>query len=58
MAIYIGRSMNREPLDQTDLSNGIDWTSMMVGDRHSKTEADRRDPLSANLGGRSADLPQ
>ena len=34
--IYIGRSIQREPLDQTDLKNGVDWISMAVENRHSK----------------------
>jgi hypothetical protein len=39
-AIYIGRSVNREPLDPTDLSNGVDWISMAVGESLSK-QADK-----------------
>jgi hypothetical protein len=36
MTVYIGRSVNREPLDQTDLSSGVDWISMAVGESLSK----------------------
>jgi hypothetical protein len=36
MAVYIGWSVNREPLDQTDLTNDVDWISMAVGESSSK----------------------
>ena len=32
--IYIGRSVQREPLDQTDLKDGIDATKEVVENRH------------------------
>jgi hypothetical protein len=38
MAVYIGWSMNREPLDQTDLTNDVDWISMVVGESSSKRD--------------------
>ena len=31
---YIALRVQRLPLDQTDLSNGLDVSSKMVGDRH------------------------
>ena len=34
--IYIGRSVQCEPLDQTDLKDGVDATSKAVENRHSK----------------------
>ena len=37
---YIALRVQREPLDQTDLSNGPDASSKVVGDRHTKL-ADR-----------------
>jgi hypothetical protein len=40
MAVYISRSVNREPLDQTDLSNDVDWISMAVEESSSK-QADK-----------------
>ena len=40
---YIALRVQREPLDQTDLSNGLDASSKAVGDRHMKL-ADRWAP--------------
>ena len=37
---YIALRVQREPLNQTDLSNGLDASSKVVGDRHTKL-ADR-----------------
>ena len=39
--IYIGWSVYREPLDQTDLKNDVDATKEAVENRHNKAEADR-----------------
>jgi hypothetical protein len=36
MAIYIGWSVNHEPLDQTNLNNSVDWILMAVGESSSK----------------------
>ena len=33
---YIALRVQREPLDQTDLSNGLDASSKAVGNRHRK----------------------
>jgi hypothetical protein len=50
MATYIGWWDEPEPSDQTNLSNGGDWTSMAVGNQLAK-DADRWDPpRSADLG--------
>ena len=38
--VYIALMVQREPLDQTDLSNGLDASSKAVGDQHTKL-ADR-----------------
>ena len=46
--IYIGRSIQCEPLDQTDLKDGVDASYEVVGNRHMK-EADRWVPQG--LGG-------
>ena len=52
---YIGRSVQHEPLDQTDLKDGVDASYEVVGNRHMK-EADRWVPqgpggLLVGLGG-------
>ena len=39
--IYICQSIQHEPLDQTDLRNGIDATYKAVENRHCNTETDR-----------------
>ena len=39
---YIALRVQREPLDQTDLSNGLDASSKVMGDLHMKL-ADRWD---------------
>ena len=39
---YIALRVQHEPLDQTNLSNGLDASSKVVGDRHTKL-ADRWD---------------
>jgi hypothetical protein len=54
MVAYIDRWNEPEPSDQTDLSNGVDWTSMAVENWLAK-DVDRWDPpRSADLGvGRS-----
>ena len=39
-AAYIGQSVQHEPLDQTDLKDGVDASYEAVGNRHMK-EADR-----------------
>ena len=41
--VYIALRVQREPLDQTNLSNGLDAILKVVGNRHSK-EADRWGP--------------
>ena len=33
---YIALRVQREPLNQTDLSNGLDASSKVMGDRHTK----------------------
>ena len=40
---YIALRVQREPLDQTDLSNGLDASSKAVGNQHTK-QADRWGP--------------
>jgi hypothetical protein len=49
--VYIGWWDEPDPSDQTDLSNGGDWTAMAVGNRLVK-DIDRWDPP------RSTDLAQ
>ena len=39
--IYIGRSVQREPLDQTNLRNGVDATQEAVENLHCNVEANR-----------------
>ena len=41
MAVYIGQSVYREPLDQTDLKNSVDATYEVVENRHNEVEANR-----------------
>jgi hypothetical protein len=36
MVVYIRWSVNREPLDETDLNNSVDCISMAVGESSSK----------------------
>ena len=36
MAVYLGQSVHREPLDQTDLKDGVGATLEVVENRHSK----------------------
>ena len=38
--VYIGQSVQREPLDQTDLKDDIDATKEAVENRHCDAEAD------------------
>jgi hypothetical protein len=37
---YIAQSLQHEPLDQTNLRNGVDVTQESVGNRHSNWETD------------------
>jgi hypothetical protein len=53
---YIGRWDEPESLDQTDFINGVDWTSMAVGEPTLEAEVDRWTHRSADLGVGSADL--
>ena len=39
--VYIAWSIQREPLDQTDLKDGVDATQKAVENQHNKVEADR-----------------
>ena len=41
--VYIALRVQREPLDQTDLSNGLDASSKVVENRHTK-QADKWSP--------------
>jgi hypothetical protein len=50
MVAYIGRWDEPEPSDQTDLSNGGDWTSMAVENRPSEVRLTRGSLRSADLG--------
>ena len=40
MAVYIGHSVHREPLDQTDLKDDVDASQEVVQNRHCDAEAD------------------
>jgi hypothetical protein len=48
MAPYIGRWNEHEPLDQTDLSDIIDWTSKMVREPTLKATTRWTQPGSAD----------
>jgi hypothetical protein len=41
---YIAQSLQREPLDQTNLRNGVDATLESVGNRHNNWETDGGGP--------------
>ena len=47
--IYIGWSVQREPLDQTDLKDGVDATQEAVENQHCDSEADRWDQGPSGL---------
>ena len=39
--VYIGQSVQREPLDQTDLKNDVDATYEMVENGYNEAKANR-----------------